>query len=361
MQPRLSLLFTVLMACQCLQAGHAVAADHSAPATPEVTPLVRPSRGGGGSSAPLGSMERLKQRLEEKLGATADPEGDRVVRVINKSPVKEAAPTKASGSKAGTDTVVAAASMAAGAPILPGTHQHTGAAQAGQASASRPLAPWDYHGAGAPHKWGSLDPAYSTCSSGKRQSPIDIRDGIQVELEPLRFEYKPSSFSVIDDGHTVQVNVAPGNFVSVMGRRFELVEFHFHRPAEEVVEGKRYDMVVHMLHRDEQGKLAMVAVLLDKGTPQQVVQAVWNNLPLERGEAVPARVELDPMQLLPVDRNYFTYMGSLTMPPCTEGVLWMVLRQPVQVSEEQIDIFSRLYPMNARPLQEASGRLIKQN
>ena len=130
---------------------------------------------------------------------------------------------------------------------------------------------------------------------------------------------------------------------------------------EERIDGRQFDMVAHLVHRDPEGRLAVVAVLLDRGSAHNVVQQVWNNLPLEKGEPLAARLPLDLNELLPADRRYYTYMGSLTTPPCSEGVLWMVMQQPVSVSTEQIDVFARLYPMNARPLQQAAGRLIKQS
>ncbi|MGN6827887.1 carbonic anhydrase [Paucibacter sp. M5-1] len=223
---------------------------------------------------------------------------------------------------------------------------------------------WAYGGEGAPEHWGGLKPEYRLCAIGTRQSPIDIRDGIRVDLEPIQFDYKPSGFAVLDTGHTVQVNIAPGNFLQVMGRRFELQQFHFHRPSEERINGRQFDMVAHLVHKDAEGRLAVLAVLLERGPihqAQAVVQTVWNNLPLEKHEAQPGPGMLDLLQLLPEDRGYYTYMGSLTTPPCSESVLWMVMRQPVQLSGEQIEIFAKLYPMNARPLQKDSGRLIKQS
>lgn len=220
---------------------------------------------------------------------------------------------------------------------------------------------WSYEGSAGPDGWGEMNPEFAKCATGKRQSPIDIRDGIRVSLDPVQFDYKPSAFRVIDNGHTVQVNVAQGNSIEVLGRRYDLLQFHFHRPSEERIDGKQFDMVVHMVHKDIDGRLAVVAVLLERGTAQPIVQTVWNNLPLEKGEEVPAKPMLDLNALLPAQRGYFTYMGSLTTPPCSEGVLWMVMKNPVPVSTEQIAIFSRLYPMNARPIQAASGRLIKES
>ncbi len=220
---------------------------------------------------------------------------------------------------------------------------------------------WAYDGETGPQAWGRLKPEFATCAIGQRQSPIDIRDGLALDLEPLRFDYRASAFGVIDNGHTVQVNVAAGNFVEALGQRWQLQQFHFHRPSEERIDGRQFDMVAHLVHKNDEGRLAVVAVLLQRGAAQSLVQTVWNNLPLEKGEELPARAQIDLTQLLPEDRRYYTYMGSLTTPPCSEGVLWMVMQKPVPVSGNQIDIFARLYPMNARPLQSASGRMIKQS
>lgn len=226
--------------------------------------------------------------------------------------------------------------------------------------ASEP-AHWAYEGEGAPIRWGKLNPAWALCENGKRQSPIDIRDGIRVDLEPIAFDYKPAGFNVIDNGHTVQVNMGAGNHITIMNRLYELVQFHFHRPSEERINGKGFEMVVHLVHKDADGRLAVVAVLIERGRAQNIIQTVWNNLPLERDSPVIPTQAIDLNQLLPTRREYYTFMGSLTTPPCSEGVLWMVMKEPVQASSDQIAIFARLYPMNARPLQIQAGRLIKES
>jgi carbonic anhydrase len=220
---------------------------------------------------------------------------------------------------------------------------------------------WSYDGPGGPESWGRLKPEFAKCSTGQRQSPIDIKDGIQVNLDPIRFDYKPTAFRVIDNGHTVQVNLAPGNAIEVNGKRFELLQFHFHRPSEERIDGRQFDMVAHLVHKDAEGKLAVVAVLLERGSAHPLVQSVWNNLPLEKGEEQAASAPMDLNNLLPAERQYYTYMGSLTTPPCSEGVLWMVMKKPVNIAPEQIGIFARMYPMNARPVQSAAGRMIKES
>ncbi|MBC3875742.1 carbonic anhydrase [Undibacterium flavidum] len=220
---------------------------------------------------------------------------------------------------------------------------------------------WGYEGDEGPLAWGKLNPANTKCDIGDRQSPIDIRDGIRVELDTINFDYKPTQFQVIDNGHTIQVNLNGGNYLNVSGKNFELLQFHFHRPSEERINGKGFEMVAHLVHKDREGKLAVVAILLELGDPHAVVQSVWNNLPLEKSEAVKALKNIDLSQLLPKQHGYFTYMGSLTTPPCSEGVLWLVLKEPVSISAEQAAIFARLYPNNARPLQKSSGRIIKES
>lgn len=253
-------------------------------------------------------------------------------------------------------------------PALAALRPSPAAAPAPLRLTPRPAAPrrhhdihWSYEGESGPAHWGELKPEWKLCASGERQSPIDIRDGIGVDLEPIQFDYQPGRVRIVDNGHTVQVNFPAGSTLRVMGRHFELQQMHFHKPSEERVDGQQFDMVAHLVHRDLEGRLGVVAVLLERGAEHPFIQALWNNLPLERQqEMIPAQL-LDPAALLPEKRDYYTYMGSLTTPPCSEGVLWMVLKQPVAVSPEQIGIFGRLHPMNARPLQQAKGRLIKQS
>ena len=285
-----------------------------------------PAKPAAAQAAPT-DEEELRRRLAERLSSKTEP--------------------------IGTPLAKGHAGAASKVPARSAAH---GAARPGQADIH-----WAYGGEGAPEHWGELRPDFRLCSIGTRQSPIDIRDGIRVELEPIKFDYRPGGFAVLDNGHTVQVNVAPGSSLTVMGRRYELQQFHFHRPSEERINGRQFDMSAHLVHKDAEGRLAVLAVLLERGRDQPLVQTVWNNLPLEKQEVQPAQVQLDPIQLLPEDRGYYTYMGSLTTPPCSEGVLWMVMRQPVPLSGEQLEIFAKLYPMNARPLQQGSGRLIKQS
>jgi carbonic anhydrase len=320
--------------------AHAPAAHKAAAAAPAADP-----------------MDTLREKLATKLGAVKAPEAPTpyVVRVVSKANAEPAHGSAAahaeSNAKAGGH----------GSTASRVARLRAAKAAAGQAPSPH-AAHWGYAGEGGPEQWGQLKPEFSTCANGSRQSPIDIRSGVKVDLEPIQFDYRPSAFGVIDNGHTNQVNVGGGNAIEVQGRRYDLVQFHFHRPSEERINGRQFDMVAHLVHKDPEGRLAVVAVLLDRGGPAQpLIQTVWNNLPLEKNSEVSVRGDIDVSQLLPADRRYFTYMGSLTTPPCSEGVLWMVLQQPVLLAQNQIGVFSRLYPMNARPVQQASGRLIKQS
>ncbi len=301
--------------------------------------------GAQASAAAADPMEQLRERLAARLAGAAAPPGGRPgeLRLLVRPN--------------------AASEPAAHAPLARAAvprHVAGFRAPAREHGGDNTLH-WGYDGAAGPQAWGALKPEFAQCAGGQRQSPIDIRDGLAVDLEPVHFNYQPGHFSVLDNGHTLQVNVAPGDSIEVAGRRYELVQFHFHRPSEERIAGRRFAMSLHLVHRDDEGRLAVVTLLVDQGEPQPVVQQVWNNLPLERGETQPTREMLDPAKLLPADRRYYTYMGSLTTPPCTEGVRWIVMRQPVTLSAAQIDLFARIYPMNARPLQSADGRRILQS
>ncbi|MEW6512826.1 MAG: carbonic anhydrase family protein [Pseudomonadota bacterium] len=220
---------------------------------------------------------------------------------------------------------------------------------------------WAYSGLGAPENWAKL-PGNKLCGTGQRQSPIDIRGGIRVDLEQIQFDYRPTQFRITDTGHTVQVDVAEGNNLGVLGRQWQLTHIQFRRPAETRVNGKTYEMSAQLVHRDYANNLAIVSVLMERGMEHPLIQTFWNHMPLDTGMSVePPNVAVDLLKLLPERRDYYTYMGSQTMPPCTENVLWMVFKEPIMVSPEQIGIFARLYPHNARPVQPTHDRLIKES
>ncbi len=224
--------------------------------------------------------------------------------------------------------------------------------------------PWTYEGPRGAPRWSDLDPDYAACNTGKQQSPIDIRDVQSANLPPLRFEYKTGPLQyLINNGYTIRVNYhdAPGsgNFLIAGDARYHLTQFHFHRPSEEYVRGKPYAMVLHLIHESTDGKLAGVAVLLKTGRANPTMQQIWEHMPEAAGkeEEVPG-VEVNPAALLPSDLAYYTYTGSLTAPPCTEGVTWIVLKTPVEISPAQIAAFARLYPHDIRPIQPLNGRVV---
>jgi len=226
---------------------------------------------------------------------------------------------------------------------------------------------WTYEGATGAEHWGDLDPEYAACKVGKEQSPIDIRNVEKAELPALRFEYKsgPLKF-LINNGYTIRVNYhdipGSGSFLIVGDKRYQLTQFHFHRPSEEYIHGKPYDMEVHLMHAASDGKVAGVTVFLKAGRANTTIQQILDHMPKTEGkEQEIAGVEVNPAELLPHDPAYYTYMGSVTAPPCTEGVTWFVLKTPVEISPEEIDAFAKLYPHDVRPIQPLNGRVVKES
>jgi carbonic anhydrase len=226
----------------------------------------------------------------------------------------------------------------------------------------RPEHMWDYGEARGPGHWGELKPEFAPCKNGHRQSPIDIRNPQKADLPSIQFHYKPSPLHIIDNGHTIMINYRPGSFISVGGGKYALKQFHFHRPSEERINGKAYDMVVHLVHADQEGKLAVVAVLLQRGEGNRLVHELWNDLPKEQEkEELLDSIQIDVNGLLPPDRGYYTFPGSLTTPPCSENVIWFVLKQPVTISIAESEQFSKLYRHDARPTQPLYGRVVLQS
>ncbi len=221
---------------------------------------------------------------------------------------------------------------------------------------------WGYDGEAGPQAWGRLKPEFNLCAAGRRQSPISIDEGatLQGPAEPIQFSYVPSNGTVVNNGHTIQVDVQGDNTISVRGSSYRLLQFHFHTPSEEQINFKRYPMVAHLVHRNAEGQLAVVAVLLDLGATSPLIDKVWTYMPLDAGDRVRMpNALLNLAELLPTDQRYYQFMGSLTTPPCSEGVLWMVLKAPMTVSKAQLKLFSQLYPNNARPIQPLNARPVR--
>ena len=218
---------------------------------------------------------------------------------------------------------------------------------------------WGYEGEHGPEHWGHMSGEYKACSEGKTQSPIDLTNATAEELADITFDYKASKLNVVNNGHTVQVNYDNGSSISVNGSQYNLLQFHFHTPSEHTVNGKFYGNEMHIVHKNDKGELAVVGVLIEKGEENAAYKAIWSNLPKKADEKKSVAVDINAADLLPKEKEYFTYMGSLTTPPCSENVRWIVLQTPIQMSEGQIAEIQKIMHKNNRPVQKLHDRTLK--
>lgn len=217
---------------------------------------------------------------------------------------------------------------------------------------------WSYTGHGNPAQWAQLNPDYETCANGMAQSPINITKAVQTDLPALEFQYQETVASIVNNGHTIQINLANGNFLKVGNQKLELLQFHFHTPSEEQINGKRSNMVAHFVHKSAEGQLGVVALLIKSGARNKAFTSIFQHLP-RKGETISVEnLKLDLNAMLPSNKNYYTFTGSLTTPPCTENVQWIVLKQAVSLSPNQIKAFKNKYVFNARPVQALHNRAI---
>jgi carbonic anhydrase len=240
----------------------------------------------------------------------------------------------------------------------------SGAAQAKPAKEEKAGAPhWSYHSShGGPKTWGELNPSFETCGLGKTQSPVDIRNAVKADLPPLQTAYTATVPTIWNNGHTIQINLAPGNTLTVGDNKYELLQFHFHTPSEEAINGKRAPMVAHFVHKDAAGKLGVIGVLIDQGSkPNPAFAPIFAHLPKEGERITVDGLTLDVNALMPQDKSYYSFAGSLTTPPCSEGVNWMVLKNRISLGSKQIQAFRAIFAMNARPLQALNGREIRES
>ena len=232
------------------------------------------------------------------------------------------------------------------------------AATAG-AQASEQSPHWEYKGkAGATH-WGDLEQDYASCKLGKEQSPIDIRGAKKAKLDPIGFHYTAGDAEIVNNGHTVQVNLAAGGTIDLSDGEYKLLQFHFHTPSEEKIKGKNYPLVAHLVHKNAAGNLAVVAVLFKVGKENAALKQVFASLPGKAGDKQALEGGIDLTSLLPAEQGYYAFKGSLTTPPCSEGVRWQVLKTTSEISAKQLAAFRKLYPMNARPVQPLNGREVQ--
>ena len=220
---------------------------------------------------------------------------------------------------------------------------------------------WGYSGEAGPEHWGELADAFAMCAQGKNQSPINLTAFIEADLPALEFAYKSTVTDILNNGHTVQVNYAPGGMMTINDRTFELKQFHFHAPSKNHINGASFPMEAHFVHADKDGNLAVIALMFEEGAGHSVIEALWKSLPAHEGDKKPLEIALDPLALLPQDTDYYRFNGSLTTPPCSEGVWWLVMKHAVSVSAEQIEAFAHaLHEPNNRPILPVNARPILQ-
>jgi carbonic anhydrase len=217
---------------------------------------------------------------------------------------------------------------------------------------------WTYAGAHGPGHWGDISPDFVQCKVGVNQSPIDIVDSVEADLPPLVLDYTTSTTDLVNNGHTAQMNVEPGSYLRVEGEEFELLQFHIHVPSEHRVNGEQFLLEVHYVHQNAKGQLAVIGVLYNEGEDPPNLARHISRIPHEINKPVPFEVSLNDLAITSVDKDYYRYNGSLTTPPCSEGVRWYVLKEILAVSKERRDVFNQLIghdargpqPINARPV-----------
>jgi len=220
---------------------------------------------------------------------------------------------------------------------------------------------WEYAGAAGPEHWGELEAGFASCSIGRNQSPINVTHAIEADLPPIAFDYQPGGYRVVNNGHAIQVDFKPGSHISIDGTDFELKQLHFHAPSENTIEGKSFPLEAHLVHADAQGNLAVVAVLFEDGGDNAWLGKVWPSVPGKANSEASLAASVAASDLLPANRDYFRYSGSLTTPPCSEDVRWLVLKQPVSASAKQIEVVhAAIGHDNNRPIQPVGARIVAQ-
>ena len=236
----------------------------------------------------------------------------------------------------------------AGAAIASDAPAHGGAA----------AAHWSYEGDGAPEKWGELQPDFKVCQLGLEQTPIDLSNGIKGDPDSVDYDYKPSALRIVNNGHTIQVNADPDSACVIGGNRYELLQFHLHHPSEHLLAGKGFDLECHFVHKSDEGALAVTGVFVRPGTANMALKPLFESMPAREGPELRVGSTIDIADILPKSGGYFRYMGSLTTPPCSEGLTWTVHKQPIEASLDQIRKFAALFPKNARPVQKRNRRFL---
>jgi len=217
---------------------------------------------------------------------------------------------------------------------------------------------WGYSGDGAPENWASLTGDNFACT-GKNQSPINLTGFIESELAPIVFHYQAGGNEIVNNGHTVQVNYQKGSYIEIDGKQFNLLQFHFHAPSENHINGEAYPLEGHLVHADKDGNLAVIAVMFKEGDENKGLATAWKQIPMHEGDKHAFSASVDAIDILPENKDYYRFNGSLTTPPCSEGVRWFVMKEAVTASKAQIEAFkATMHGANNRPLQDVNSRVI---
>ena len=244
-------------------------------------------------------------------------------------------------------------------PALAADMHHAHPAHPQKASTNNPHAHWDYLGVEGPNHWAMLSKEYMTCETGKRQSPINISTAHHGDHhQTLTFHYQTSQLHEMNNGHTIQVSHVSGCRVDLNDRKYQLRQFHFHVPSEHHIEGTAFPMEMHLVHQDENGHVLVLAVMMKTDAPQPVLSNLWKWLPEQIGRDISIPLEFRLTNVLPQNTHHYSYSGSLTTPPCTEGVQWIVLKEPMHVTQQDVDRFVHIIGHNARPVQPLRNRHI---
>jgi carbonic anhydrase len=217
---------------------------------------------------------------------------------------------------------------------------------------------WSYEGDTGPDKWGSLGGDGNVCATGDQQSPVDISRTVRALQPRLDIDWARRADTIVNNGHTIQLAFNDGGTLRTGHDIYRLKQFHFHRPSEHTIDGRRAAMEVHFVHEGEAGALGVVGVLMREGRPNRVFARIVATMPAKEGPPVAADPGIDPYGLMPIGGAYVRYAGSLTTPPCAETVAWMVLVRPAEVAASDIDAFAKVYSDNSRPVQKLNRRFL---
>lgn len=233
-----------------------------------------------------------------------------------------------------------------------------GASEPAHAAGAQAAPHWSYAGETGAERWGDLQPDFKVCKLGLEQTPIDLTDAMKGDAAAVALDYKPLALRVVNNGHTIQVNADAGSSCMIGATKYDLLQFHFHHPSEHLLAGKPFDLECHFVHKSAAGDLAVVGVFFKPGASNAALKMIFDAMPTAQGPERRATGSIDTAALLPKSNSYFRYMGSLTTPPCSEGLTWTVFREPIEASSDQIRQFAQLFPNNARPVQSRNRRFL---